>query len=91
MIKTKQKTIQVRLKEENKDVIVKAASLRHIPTSDYIRTVVLAQATKEVKAAENEILRLTEAEQLVFWNALQAPVKLTEGQKRLRKVIRENK
>lgn len=78
----------VRLDDESKSVLTKAADLRRISISDYVRTVTVAQARREVASAANGTISLTPEEQLALWQALQAPPKLTPAQKRLGKLMR---
>ena len=80
--------LQARMRPENKSIIVKAAKLRAIPTSDYMRSVLLEHARKEVQNAENEVLQLTADEQLKFWGALDSSESLTESQVDLGKLMR---
>ena len=81
--------LQARMKPENKEIIVQAAKLRDIPTSDYIRVVLLEHARKEVQNANNEVLQLTADEQLIFWNALESDNKpLTNSQIELGQLMR---
>jgi uncharacterized protein (DUF1778 family) len=65
-----------------------AADLRRISVSDYVRTVTLAQAEREVQAARERIIRLSPAGQLAFWKALQETPKLTKAQRRLGALMR---
>jgi uncharacterized protein (DUF1778 family) len=67
---------------ENTKVLTYAAVLRGISVSEYVRRVATAQARKEI-AADHQTIALTPDEQLAFWNALAAPVKLTKAQKKL--------
>jgi uncharacterized protein (DUF1778 family) len=78
----------VRLDEESKTLLSQAAGLRRISVSDYVRTVTVAQARKEVLASREQIISLTPEEQLAFWTALSETPKLTPAQKRLAKVMR---
>jgi uncharacterized protein (DUF1778 family) len=80
--------LMVRLDEASKDVLARAAELRRISVSDYVRQVTVSQARKEVDAAEGQTIALTPDEQLAFWNALNQPVKLTAAQKKLGRVMR---
>jgi uncharacterized protein (DUF1778 family) len=80
--------LMVRLDDESKTVLSQAAELRRISVSDYVRTVTLAQARKEVDAAREQSIALTADEQLAFWNALNATPPLTEAQKQLGKTMR---
>ena len=85
---TSSRTLVVRLDEESKRFLTRAAELRHISVSDYVRQVMVAQAQREVQAAEAHTIVLTPEEQLAFWNALNEPVRLTEAQKRLGAIMR---
>ncbi len=81
--------LMVRLDSQSKEVLAEAAQLRHISVSDYVRTVVVPQAQKEVDAAQSRVLVLSPQEQLEFWNALNAPVRLTAKQKKLAAMMRK--
>ena len=80
--------LMVRLDEESKACLTQAAQLRRVSVSDYVRTVTVAQARKEVAAAGQQTIVLTPDEQLEFWKALQQPVRLTAAQKKLGAIIR---
>lgn len=85
---TKPSPLMVRLDAQSKAAIAAAAKLRRISISDYVRTVMVPQAQREVADAREQTIRLTPEEQLAFWQALQAPPKLTPELKRLGKLIR---
>jgi uncharacterized protein (DUF1778 family) len=78
----------VRLDEESKAYLDRAANLRRISVSDYVRTVTVAQARREVEAAGEQIIALTAEEQIAFWNALNQPARLTEAQRQLGAIMR---
>jgi uncharacterized protein (DUF1778 family) len=80
--------LMVRLDADSKDVLARAAGLRGISVSDYVRQITVAQARKEVEAAESQTIAMTPEEQLAFWTALNTPVKLTAAQKKLGKLMR---
>ena len=80
--------LMVRLDEESKSFIAKAAELRHISISDYVRMVIVAQARREVAEAEQNTIVLSPEEQLSFWNALNRKGKLTEAQQELAAIMR---
>jgi uncharacterized protein (DUF1778 family) len=82
------RSLMVRLDEESKDILTQAAELRHISVSDYVREVTIAQARREVRDAEEHVITLSPEAQLAFWNALNEPVRLTEAQKQLGKLMR---
>jgi uncharacterized protein (DUF1778 family) len=78
----------VRLDAESKTYLSQAAKLRQVSVSDYVRAVTVAQARREVLAARERTIALSPAEQLAFWNALNAPPTLTEAQQRLGALMR---
>ena len=80
--------LMIRLDEESKAFIAKAAELRRISMSDYVRVVTLAQARREVIEAEQQTIALSPDEQLAFWNALNETPRLTEPQEKLGAVMR---
>ncbi len=81
--------LMVRLDGESKAVLVQAAELRQISLSDYVRTVTVPQARREVEAADRQTIILTPEEQSAFWAALSQKPKLTAAQKRLGRIMRE--
>ena len=78
----------VRLDQQSKDYLTKAAGLRQISVSDYVRLVTVDQARRELQGAKAQTIVMTPAEQLAFWKALNAPVKLTPAQRRLARIMR---
>lgn len=78
----------VRLDAESKTYLTRAAELRHISVSDYVRVVTVAQARREVQAAQEHVIILSPAEQLAFWNALNESPRLTAAQRRLGAAMR---
>lgn len=80
--------LMVRLDELSKRSIAEAANLRQISVSDYVRTVTVAQARREVRAARESVIALTPEEQQSFWTALNEVPKLTAAQRRLGSVMR---
>jgi uncharacterized protein (DUF1778 family) len=78
----------VRLDDESKAYLAQAAKLRRVSVSDYVRTVTVAQARREVQAAREQTLALTPEEQLAFWNALNETPRLTDAQRRLGSLMR---
>jgi uncharacterized protein (DUF1778 family) len=73
----------VRLDQESKACLVRAAELRHISVSDYVRTVTLAQARREIHAAREQTIVLSPEGQIEFWKVLNETPKLTAAQRRL--------
>ncbi len=78
----------VRLDEESKQALSRAAELRRISVSDYVRLITVAQAHREVAAAAEQAIALSADEQLAFWTALNEPARLTTAQKRLGRLMR---
>ncbi|NLE39389.1 MAG: DUF1778 domain-containing protein [Pirellulaceae bacterium] len=85
-----QKTSQlmVRLDDDSKSSITKAADLRRVSISDYVRMVTVAQARREVAQAEQNTISLTPDEQIAFWRALDAAPELTRAQRELGRTMR---
>ena len=46
--------LMVRLDEQSKHCLTEAAGLRHISVSDYVRTVTVPQAKREIQAAQEQ-------------------------------------
>jgi uncharacterized protein (DUF1778 family) len=82
------RSLMVRLDEESKEYLTRAADLRRISVSDYVRTVTVAQARREVEAAGEQMIALSAEEQIAFWNALNRPTRLTEAQRQLGVIMR---
>ncbi|HVS38010.1 MAG TPA: DUF1778 domain-containing protein [Gemmataceae bacterium] len=80
--------LMVRLDDESKAFLARAAELRRISVSDYVRQVTVAQARREVLAAGEQTLALTPEEQLAFWQALNETPTLTESQRHLGAMMR---
>jgi uncharacterized protein (DUF1778 family) len=80
--------LMVRLDEVSKSYPTKAAELRWVSVSDYVRLVTVAQARREVTQAEQTTISLTAEEQLEFWNALNGATKLTDAQCGLGRTMR---
>ncbi|HXD85183.1 MAG TPA: DUF1778 domain-containing protein [Urbifossiella sp.] len=86
--KSSTSSLMVRLDEASKNVLSRAAELRRISVSDYVRQITISQAAKEVDAASEQTIALTSDEQFAFWTALNRPVLLTSAQKSLGKLMR---
>jgi uncharacterized protein (DUF1778 family) len=78
----------VRIDEESKRWLTKAAALRRISISDYVRMVAVSQAKREILGAPDGLIQLTGDEQLAFWNALNRRPRLTAAQRRLGAMMR---
>lgn len=77
----------VRLDPQSKAALAQAAALRKISMSDYVRSVTVAQAVREIEEAHSNNLTVAPAEQLAFFEALKAPVKLTAKQRQLKRIV----
>ena len=84
----KSSSLMVRLDEESKALVASAADLRKVSVSDYVRSIVIGQARRELAAAEAHAISMTPEEQLEFWEALSKPPKLTKAQRQLGKMMR---
>lgn len=80
--------LMVRLDDQSKKYLSRAAELRRISVSDYVRIVTIAQARKEWIAAQQQTIALTPDEQLAFWMALGQTHRLTGAQRKLGKLMR---
>ncbi len=76
-------SLMVRLDPDSKTFVTRAAEMHHVSVSDDVRSVVVAQARREIQAAEQQVIALTPAEQQEFWQALQEPATLTPAQQAL--------
>lgn len=86
---TRTSQLMVRLDEDSKSSVVKAADLRRVSVSDYVRMVTVAQARREViQAEQHSTICLTPDEQFAFWQALDAAPKLTKAQRKLGRTMR---
>ena len=80
--------LMVRMDDASKATLAKAAELRRVSVSDYVRQITLAQAEREVAAAAASRIVLTASEQLAFWEALTKPVELSDAKKELGQLLR---
>ena len=87
----KSENLMVRVDPPTKRVITRAARLRGVSASDYVRTVVTAEAQREIEEARSRTIRLDPAEQLAFWQALHEPVRLNARQRQLGRMMRGEK
>lgn len=84
----KTSSLMVRLDEESKSLLMSAAELRQISVSDYVRSIVVGQAKRELAAAQSQTIAMTQEEQVQFWKALSKNPKPTKAQKGLGKLMR---
>jgi hypothetical protein len=74
--------MRVRLDSPSTRQIVEAAQRRGMSVSDDVRTAADSQARRELDLAKACVIIQTPAEQLEFWSALNARVRLTIAQSR---------
>jgi uncharacterized protein (DUF1778 family) len=84
----KTNSLMVRLDDQAKALLQAAAELRQVSVSDYVRSVMMQQAARELAAAQSRTIAMTPDEQLQFWQALSKPPKLTQAQRELSKIMR---
>ena len=78
----------VRFDREAKSLVQRAATVRGLTDSDYVRTRVLPLAQQDVEESKTGVLPLTKEDQIVFWQALQHPPTPTRPQRALGKLVR---
>ena len=78
----------LRMYPSAKRVVARAAKARGVSTSDYVRVVVVEQARRELEESRTRTVILSAAEQRQFWEALQAPAKLSKRQRQLSRIMR---
>jgi uncharacterized protein (DUF1778 family) len=81
----------VRLDEDSKAFVAKAAEIRKVSMSDYVRMIAVGQARREVEHAKQNTIALSAEEQLAFWNALNTPPRLSKSQRQLGRLMRGEK
>ncbi len=84
----KTESLMIRVDRSSKGVIARAARLRGVSSSDYVRSVVVAQARRELEESRARTILLTPEEQLAFWQALQEVPALTPRQRALGRIMR---
>ncbi len=87
-VPSKNANLLVRFDSGAKSLVLRAASLRGLSLSDYVRTRIVPLAKQDVDEAETGVLRLAKQDQLAFWQALQHPPAPTRAQRELGKLVR---
>ena len=85
---SKNANLLVRFDSGTKSLVVRAASLRGLSVSDYVRTRIVPLAKQDVDEAETGVLRLAKQDQIALWQALQHPPAPTRAQRELGKLVR---
>lgn len=85
---TKPANLMIRLDRPSKGAIARAARLRGVSASDYVRSIVVPRARLDADEAATRTIALAPDEQLAFWKALQEPAKPTPRQRELGRLMR---
>jgi uncharacterized protein (DUF1778 family) len=80
--------VRVYLDAKSRQTIAEAAALRGVSISEFVRTVAVSQARRDLSGSHECNITLTADEQLVFWNALNERPTMTRVQRRLGALIR---
>ncbi len=80
--------VLIRFDAKRKARIRRAAELRGLSVSDYVRSRIVAIAERDIEEAQTWVLRLGREDQIVPWRALQKPRPPTKAQRALGKLIR---
>ena len=80
--------LMIRMDSSAKKLVARAATLRGVSTSDWVRNVLTSQAQLEVAEADERTIKLSRDEQLRFWDALQRPARLTRRQRELSRLMK---
>jgi uncharacterized protein (DUF1778 family) len=88
MAVTRSSAFQIRLDPRHKRAIERAAKLRGLSASSYLRQVLVPIAEREVEGAARRVIEMAPHEQLELWQALAAPARLTPAQRKLARIIR---
>lgn len=87
----KQSELAIYLDDESKAFVTQAARLRKVSVGDYVCMIAVGQARLEVERAEQNTIALSPTEQLAFWDALNAPTRLSTSQRELGRMMRGEK
>lgn len=85
---SKDESLLVRLDAAGKTLVKRAAAIRGLNVSDYVRSRIVKLALQDVEEADTGVLRLHREDQIAFWQALQNPPPLTEAQRKLGALVR---
>lgn len=81
-------SIVVPVDNASRAILNEAAELRQLSVSDYVRTVMLEHARRELASNDDRCIELTTDEQLQYWNALTEPSSPTVAQQELSRIMR---
>ncbi|MBL8951521.1 MAG: DUF1778 domain-containing protein [Myxococcaceae bacterium] len=80
--------VLIRFDARRKATVRRAAALRGLSVSDYVRSRIVSLAERDLEEAETGVLRLGREAQLSLWRALQNPPPPTKAQRALGELIR---
>lgn len=80
--------VLIRFDAKRKARVRRAAELRGLTVSDYIRTRIDSIVDRDLEEAETGVLRLSREDQIALWRALQNPPPPTKQQRELGALIR---
>lgn len=81
-------SLLVRIDRRSKSLLRKAAAVRGLSVSDYVRSRVVPLARQDLIEADTGVLKLSREDQLALWRAIQNPRPATPAQRALGKLIR---
>lgn len=84
----KDANLLVRFDRVDKVLVQRAAHLRGLTLSDYVRSKILPLARQDIEEAGFGVLRLPKEDQVAFWRALQHPPAPTKTQRALGRLVR---
>jgi uncharacterized protein (DUF1778 family) len=84
----KDANLLVRFDRVDKVLLQRAAQLRGLTLSDYVRSKILPLARQDIEEAGFGVLRLPKGDQIAFWRALQHPPAPSKAQKALGRLVR---
>lgn len=80
--------VLVRFDRESKSLVRRAAALKGLTMSDYVRSRLVPVAREEIEEAASGVLRLEKKDQIALWRALSNPPKPNAAQKALGRLVR---
>lgn len=85
---SKDENLLVRFDSSGKRLVQRAAAIRGLNVSDYVRSRIVTLARQDVEEADTGVLHLSRDAQIAFWQALQRPPAPTAAQRKLGALIR---
>jgi len=78
----------VRLDQDDKALVQRAAAVRELSLSDYVRSRMVPLARQDIAESDTGVLSLPREDQIVFWQALQHPPAINPAQRELGDLVR---